>query len=290
MTTPPTDAALTVLIPAEFPIETQTSVGDKRVLLRLRQIMADRGPWDYAEIGSYLGGSIAPFARDPAVRRILSIDDRGRVQPDQRGTSVDYTAVTHQTMLDNLARHGIPTGRVETFDGSVSEYPDLTPAFDLLFVDGEHTDWACFRDFIHGIKLLRPDCVVLFHDTGLIFRAIRIAAEALTAAGIRHDLFTIKGSNMSIILIGAMCDAGIRAQFTSEPDFDAYMQRAEHVLFKMNMRHRTRAPRMADQAAVAAPAALRLTRTARPAATTGCQSPSRTRPRSSGLTGGTGRC
>lgn len=53
-------------------------------------------------------------------------------------------------MVSHLQNAGIDTQRLETFDGSVDEVGPRFESYDALFIDGEHTDWACFRDFIHG--------------------------------------------------------------------------------------------------------------------------------------------
>ena len=73
----------------------------------MRDLIRKRGNYKYLEIGSYLGGSLTPFLMDPACQLVLSIDDRGRVLPDERAINYDYTAVTTQSMLDNLHRSGL---------------------------------------------------------------------------------------------------------------------------------------------------------------------------------------
>src|ERR1700690_4369966 len=90
----------------EFPIESQTSATDKLALLQVRNILRKTlATYDYLEIGSFLGGSLTPFLKDPQCRRILSVDERNRQQPDERGVKYDYSGITHQTMIDNLKRH-----------------------------------------------------------------------------------------------------------------------------------------------------------------------------------------
>ncbi len=70
----------------EFPISSQTSEIDKRALLLVREaINGYLDSYNYLEIGSYLGGTLVPFLRDGSCRRILSVDKRGQLQPDERG-------------------------------------------------------------------------------------------------------------------------------------------------------------------------------------------------------------
>lgn len=93
----------------EFPIVSQTSAGDRQVLLKLRSFFGKKHKYSYAEIGSFLGGSIVPFARDPKCRRILSIDHREQQQPDERGAIFDYRGVTSAQMIGNIQALGIST-------------------------------------------------------------------------------------------------------------------------------------------------------------------------------------
>lgn len=68
----------------------------------------------YVEIGSFRGGSLTPFLMDRACSMVLSIDERGRVQPDERGIAYDYSEITTQSMLDELCCHDIQTDRLKT--------------------------------------------------------------------------------------------------------------------------------------------------------------------------------
>ena len=79
-----------------FPVVSQTSSSDKLFLLGTMRLVRNTGAYNYVEIGSFRGGSLSPFLMDPACKNILSIDDRGRVQPDERGLNFDYTGITSQ--------------------------------------------------------------------------------------------------------------------------------------------------------------------------------------------------
>ena len=68
----------------EFPINSQTSVTDRLALLQVRSLLQRTLPsYTYLEIGSFLGGSLTPFLRDPQCTRVLSIDERNRQQPPE---------------------------------------------------------------------------------------------------------------------------------------------------------------------------------------------------------------
>jgi Methyltransferase domain len=224
------DATPAFDLKGEFPVESQTSRADKKCLLKTRDFLSQRGPYHYAEIGSYLGGSLTPFIRDQNCKGILSIDDRERHQPDERGRTFDYTGITHQTMLDNLQSHGLPIAKIKTFDGSVSDYPRSNQRYDLLNIDGEHTDWACFRDFIYGLKIMKPDAIIMFHDTRLVLKAIKIIQEYLRASNQKFRFFKPARSEFSFIVLNGHCESGFVDLFRAEPDFAAYCREAERRL------------------------------------------------------------
>ena len=46
--------------------------------------------------------------------------------------------------------------------------------FELVFIDGIHTDTNTFSDFLHTLEILKRDCIVLFHDTSIIFKSLAI--------------------------------------------------------------------------------------------------------------------
>ena len=77
-----------------FPVPSATSASDKLFLLGAMRLVREAGAYRYLEIGSHLGGSLTPFLMDPTCEAVFSIDDRGRVQPDERGISFDYTGIT----------------------------------------------------------------------------------------------------------------------------------------------------------------------------------------------------
>jgi hypothetical protein len=215
----------------EFPINSQTSMGDKIALLQVRKFLNENlGDYTYLEIGSFMGGSLTPFLKDSRCHSILSVDERNRVQPDERGIKYDYSGITHQTMIDNLKDHGFDVKKLRTFDGSINDYPVAGEKFDLIFIDGEHTDFACFRDFIHSHKLLREDSVVVFHDSTLIYKALRIIQEYLIATQERFRFIKVKDSDVSCIFRNSLSAVKLEKYFQCEEDLDAFYEAAENAV------------------------------------------------------------
>ena len=224
-----------------FPIESQSSVRDKEFLLATQRLIGDAAQhYDYLEIGSFLGGSLAPFLRDPACASILSIDERGKTLPDERGALFDYAGITTQSMLDRLHQAGLATAKLTTHDGPIDTLPPSDRRFDLAFIDGEHTDQACFRDFLWALPLMKPDAAVVFHDSSLIYKAIRMIGLLLRKEGrpfvfLKHD-----NSEMSAIFLGELGRRPLDRYFEAGEDCDAFYATSELAVLQHNIRNRVR--------------------------------------------------
>jgi len=211
-----------------FPIHSQTSTPDKSFLLNsvkfLKKFVEN---YSYIEVGSYMGGGLAPFLTDPACKSVTSVDERERAQPDERGANFDYAGITHQTMIDNLERHGIDTKKLKTFDGSINEMPIPAELFDLSFIDGEHTDYACFRDFLWLLPMMKSDSLIMFHDSTLIYKAIRLIDLYLRKIGAKYKLIKLSGSEVSGIFLGNFGGVDFPEEFGPEDNLESFFETAE---------------------------------------------------------------
>jgi hypothetical protein len=115
------------------------------------------------------------------------------MQPDERGVSFDYTEITSQSMLDELRRNNMTTDKLRTFDGSVNELDDTNAdSFDFAFIDGEHTDEACFRDFLWTFPLMKSNSIISLHDSSLIYKALKIIMLYLDKVNVGYTFFKTK--------------------------------------------------------------------------------------------------
>ena len=222
----------------EFPIRSQTSDQDKNVLLQLRAILQVTKGYRYLEIGSFLGGSLTPFLKDPICISILSIDDRDTMPLDERGLKFDYGGITHESMIENLNGVGLDTEKIEAFNGSVSDYPAHSHEYDLIFIDGEHTDWAAFRDFIHSEKLRSKNAIVAFHDSTFIYKSLKIINELLKARG---DIFTfikVKDSEMSLIAFNKYAQIDMTKYFKIEENLEQFYKKSEEQMLLTTVKNR----------------------------------------------------
>lgn len=221
-----------VSLMTEFPIASQTSDADKVALLKIRALMP-RG-YAYMEIGSFMGGSLVPFLRDPACALVTSIDTRPmEAIADERPGEFVY-GVTLQVMLDELLKAGVPTDKLSNFVGSIDQYsgPYTGERHDLLFIDGEHTDVACFRDFVHGFKFLKPSSIVVFHDTTLASKGIRCALEFLRVSRVSFRFVKVAGSEISFVMMGK---AVTLEDFDEEPNLPGYFEGAQQLVINIHL-------------------------------------------------------
>ena len=224
-----------------FPITSQTSMNDKLCLLGGMRLARRSGGYSFLEIGSFRGGSLTPFLMDPQCTSVVSIDDRGRIQPDERGVSYDYTQFTTQTMLDELHRCNLDTGKLRTFDGSIHHAKDLdSSSFDLAFIDGEHTDEACFRDFLWTLPLVKQNSIVLFHDSTLVYKAIRLTMLYLDKEGREYVFYKRHDSEMSALLLGESRRGDYVRELGPQADASQFFAEAEALRIKTQFRNRAR--------------------------------------------------
>jgi len=113
----------------------------------------------------FLGGSLTPLLLEPACDIVVSVDERGRQQPDERGEKYDYAGIAFQSMVSSLISHGIGISKLVVHDGAISAFDQAGRKFDLAFIGGERTDVACVRDFAWLYPMMKEDSIIPFHDS-----------------------------------------------------------------------------------------------------------------------------
>jgi hypothetical protein len=224
-----------------FPLPSQTLPNDKLFLLSSMRLARKTQSYTYLEIGSFRGGSLTPFLMDPLCKMILSIDERDKVQGDERGIICDYRGFTTQSMLTELNRCDVATDKLRTFDESIHVLSDnYAASFDLAFIDGEHTDEACFRDFLWTLPMMKADSIIMFHDSTLVYKALKLIAVYLDKAKITYTFFKRAGSEMSALFLGRYREIDHVQYFGSEEDISQFYSSAEAFIIKCQFRNRAR--------------------------------------------------
>ena len=217
-----------------YPILSQSSLNDRLVLLKLQDLIKRiYSRYNYVEIGSFMGGSLTPYLMDDSCEQVLSIDDRERQQPDERGAHYDYSTITSQTMLDNITSKGLSIDKIKIFDGDVKVFVktdyDKEEKYHIAFIDGEHTDFACFSDFVNVRKLLASNSIVAFHDSNLIFKSLHNICSLLESEDAKFKFIKVADSEMSVILLEDLCDIDLNDII---PDNENWMINAETKLLE----------------------------------------------------------
>jgi len=167
-----------------FKAPSQTTDGDRVALETIRGFVSiNASGYNYLEIGSFLGGTLLPHLTSPHCARVLSIDRRTSLQPDERRASgYCYKSVTTANLIDELRKH-LPDessfAKLETFDGVIEDIDaeavktKYLTGFQLCFIDAEHTNEAVFSDFLHTLKLSGPNTIIMLHDSWMLGSGIR---------------------------------------------------------------------------------------------------------------------
>lgn len=227
------------LLKKSFPINSQTSESDKLFLLNTIGFIKHRAQqFKYIEIGSFMGGSLTPFLMEDCCDLVVSIDDRGRQQPDERGAKFDYGGISHTTMIDGLVSIGLDTSKLETYDGSIETFPGRAEKFDIAFIDGEHTDIACVRDFLWVLRVMKWDSIVVFHDSTIVHKGLAIVREIMHERGGEFEILKHEGSEMSAVFLGEFACVDHGSVFGNFENWETFQRRAEEAMLLSVMANR----------------------------------------------------
>ena len=210
-----------------FPIHSQTSEEDKIFLLNtIKFLHLNLKSYNYLEIGSYLGGSITPFLLDKKCKGVLSIDKRNLILPDERGENWDYKNISEKKMISNIIKKGIKTDKLKTFNGKIKDLKKRKKIYNLVFIDGEHTDINCFEDFINSMDFIKKDSIVIFHDSSVIFKAISLIFIYLNKKKIPYSFIKKKNSDMSAIFFGKFLNKNFKKNYGKIDNNDKFFTNA----------------------------------------------------------------
>ncbi len=229
------------LIAANFPIASQTSDADKIFLLKILSVFkAKSRRFKYLEIGSFMGGSLTPFLREDLCELVVSVDERERQQPDERGAKFDYSGVTHETMINNLLSRGIDISKLAVHDGPIQTYKSGKEKFSVVFIDGEHTDVACVKDFVWTYPLMENDSVIMFHDSTIVYKALSIIQELLLQKNVEYKMIKHETSEITVVLFGEFSQLNYGNCLGGIEDWAAFQARAEAAMLSAVISNRVK--------------------------------------------------
>ncbi len=144
-------------------------------------------------------------------------------------------------MLDKLNKFEIPTEKLKTLDGSVSTVgADYANFFEVGFIDGEHTNEASFRDFLWTLPLMKPDSMVMFHDSSLIFRSLKLILLYLDKIQVPYTFFKKANSEMSALFFGNFRQIDFAKYFGQEEPASAFLAASEAAQIRYQIKNRAR--------------------------------------------------
>lgn len=117
-------------------------------------------PTGVVEIGCYRGRSGRAWADHLPVGSCLYAVDHWQESPTNGDR--DFEAY-QQNLSDHIARDRVRLFRMRA-DRAVSQIQALTPAVDLVFIDGDHTYAGVQADLEAYLPLVRPGGLIAGHD------------------------------------------------------------------------------------------------------------------------------
>jgi len=199
--------AIEALDTAAFIVWSETSEYDKISFLRIQKLIrAHVANYVYVEVGSHLGGTLAPHLADPRCRTVISIDPRPGELQDVRGRSFAYEGNSTTRMIEGLEQV-LPEGcltKLRTFDLDAAEvcHADISARADLVMIDGEHTIVAAFSDVMSLLPIIAADAVISFHDANLVADAIQNLERFFRYASIEFATVFLRDNVCAIGLRG----------------------------------------------------------------------------------------
>ena len=219
-----------------FPIASQTSNIDKFILLKIMKIVGlKKNKYSYLEIGSFLGGSLTPFLQDKKCKKILSIDKRNQVLDDERNEKWSYKNIPCKLMIENLKKNNLDTSKLKTLNGDISDF-NIKNKFDLVFIDGVHTDTNTFSDFLHSLDIVNRNSIILFHDSVVIFKALNLINIFLKKNKYVFKILNFKGSGITGIFMGTFAKTKIEKKNVEQ--FERFIKQASENLLIHQLNNR----------------------------------------------------
>ncbi|MER8752069.1 class I SAM-dependent methyltransferase [Mesorhizobium sp. M1050] len=220
---------------AIFQVKTESTLCDRTSFLRVQNFARSvLGHYVYLEVGSHIGGSLFPHLLDPACEAAISVDPRPATQPDERAQVFHYPENSAARMIAVLSDWVPPTemAKLITVDLDVSDVrPEvIEPRATLALIDGEHTNTACFSDFVGVLPLMKSECIISFHDANLIADAIVNAERFLDHLGITHETVFLPDT-VAVMGLGKLASAVQNQLQPHALDRQSYLDRSQRQLW-----------------------------------------------------------
>lgn len=154
------------------------------------------------EIGTYDGNTTLVLAANMASGgQVVTVD----LPPDftlEKRESLAYTNVDlNLTKRDHLGRqcrdHQLSERITQVFgDSAAIDWTKLGGPFDLIFIDGCHSEDYVRADSLNALKVLNPGGALVWHDYGMIRSVSKVVDEFATHADLK--VYALEGTRLAI--------------------------------------------------------------------------------------------
>lgn len=160
--------------------------------------------YSYLEVGVYYGQSLPYQLVREECSKVMGVDLFPKTYPDERHF-VHKKQPNWEQVFTYLDDRDVPREKLEHFHGDVADLP-VEYQYDIAFIDAEHTNEAAFRDALNVMPHMKDDCLIIFHDTTLVFGAIDCFRVWLDSQSIKWNMFKIRGSELTVFVLGNMTE------------------------------------------------------------------------------------
>jgi|SRR5210317_85604 len=189
-------------------------------LLHLGKIAQTLGEYNYLEVGVYRGGSLPPHLVNPDCKLIMGVDLFPDLCMDERHTGINYRPSSFELVVERTTAAGGDASKLKSFVGDIQDLP-VEERYDMCFIDAEHTNAAAFRDAYNALKHMKPNHVMAFHDTTIVYGAIDCWTEYLKLQGISFHRFKMRHSEVTAFVCGDLPET-LKYCFENQFDYDTF--------------------------------------------------------------------
>ena len=192
-----------VCLPRVFDRKTGTSLSAEEAchLAAVTKFIAARR---VLEIGTYDGNATLVLAANlPADGQVVTVDLPPDFKPEQQDSLTHSEVELNLTARDQLGRQfrGHPlSSRIRQVygDSGALDWSSFGGPFDLIFIDGCHSDPYVRSDSKNAMEQLAPGGVIIWHDYGAYADVSNVLDEIAKAWKAEIEISAIEGTRLSL--------------------------------------------------------------------------------------------
>ena len=218
-------------------VRAQLGRHDRKVMDNIMGFINGIKPYNYLELGSYLGASLVAHLKNPHCQVVMSIDKRSKGKIlDERMIDYAYNETT-QDMIDELVKHNVPLDKLITLEGTIDDLAS-DRLYDLAFIDAEHTNSAVLHDATKCLEHLAQDAIIMFHDDWIVFTGIEKFEDHVLELAMHARKFKMPHSDITAMVFGGYVDLFNQKFGSGCENWQKFRDQAAQRLEKIKSKHK----------------------------------------------------